>query len=116
MNGIGIVLGIFIAVAFMVLPIIKILLAKYISFLEKMIWFFVSILWLPIALFMDYPYDQAVKNATSQEEINQLISTHHESSFSLPIVVFWALLVFLIFKIVYTRREAIWQNENKKND
>jgi len=41
---------------------------------------------------------------------------HHESSFSLTIVIFWALLVYIIFKIVYTRRQAIWQNENSKND
>lgn len=115
MNGIGLGLGIFIAIGFMLIPIIKILLAKYITLLEKLVWLLISILWLPIAFIMDYSYNQALKNATSQEEYYQLISTHHESSFSGNILVFWALLVFLIFKIVYTRRQAIWQNTKNKD-
>ncbi|UFH60378.1 hypothetical protein [Sulfurovum mangrovi] len=115
MNGIGIVIGIIFVVSCIIVPIVFILRAPYINLIEKIVWFLLSILGLPIAFIMDYPYHQAIKNATSQEEINQLIATHHATSFPQVTFVFWALAIFLIFKISYARKQGIWEKENKRH-
>jgi hypothetical protein len=112
-NGIGILIGIFLAIIFIVIPIVKILSAPYINFMEKLVWFLISISGFPIAFMMDYPYSQAIKNAANEKEISDLISIHHQTSFSQVTFIFWALAVFLIFKIFYARKKAIWKSENE---
>jgi hypothetical protein len=112
-NGIGILIGIFLAIIFIVLPIVKILSAPYINFMEKLVWFLISISGFPIAFMMDYSYSQAIKNAANEKEISDLISIHHQTSFSQVTFIFWALAVFLIFKIFYARKKAIWKSENE---
>jgi|GEM_PF-2109467 hypothetical protein len=112
-------MGIFIAVIFVIainiIPIGKIILAKYISTFEKIIWFLLSILGIPIGLILDYPFQKALKNSTNQEEINQLINLHRDSSFSGSITLFWAISIFIIFKISYSHRKGLWE-ENNKNE
>ncbi len=112
-------MGIFIAVIFVLainlIPIGKIVLAKYISTFEKIVWFLFSVLGIPIGLALDYPFHKALKNSTNQEEIYQLINLHRDSSFSGSIALFWAISIFIIFKISYARRQGLWE-ENHKNE
>ena len=115
MQGIGIVIGVVFAISCIIVPIILILRAPYINFIEKIVWFLLSILGLPIAFLMDYPYTQAIKNASTQAEISQAIINQHENSFANVTFIFWALVVFIVFKIFYARKQGIWENENKRH-
>ena len=111
-------MGLFLALIFVlainIIPISKIVLAKYITSTEKTIWFVLSILGIPIGFILDYPFDKALKNSINQEEIHQLINHHLDSSFSNLVTLFWAISIFLIFKISYSRRQGLWE-ENHKN-
>jgi hypothetical protein len=110
----GILLAVLFVCAMIVIPIIKILQAKYITSLEKIIWFLLSILGIPIQFLLDYPYSQALKNSTNHDEVIQLLVHYRASSFNV-IYIFWAVMIFLIFKITYSRRQGLWEEKHKED-
>lgn len=67
-------------------------------------------------MILDYPFQKALKNSTNQEEINQLINLHRDSSFSGSITLFWAISIFIIFKISYFRKQGLWKENNKNKN
>ena len=87
MQGIGIVIGTFIFFVLAFMPIIGIVTAKYITILEKLLWFGVYMLVNYILL----------KNDTNGGGF-----------------LFWAISIFTIFKIFYARRKAIYLEETNK--
>ena len=101
----GVPIGILIVILLIVIPVVKILRAKYASLKERIVWFLISLLGLPIGLFLGYLQIQAIQNApTGAEKMQLLIS---QSTLPNNIMIFWALIAFFIFRYLYfTKRKS----------
>ncbi|MBU1217132.1 hypothetical protein KJ870_10260 [bacterium] len=84
MQGIGVVIGVLIFIILALMPIITIFGAKYTTLFEKLIWFGIYMLGNYILLI----------NSTQADFL------------------FWAIFIFIAFKIFYARRKAIWLEKN----
>lgn len=103
MNGVPI--GILIVILLIIVPMIKILRAKYASLKEKVIWFLISLLGLPIGLFLGYLQALTIQDAQTDIEKMQLLVS--QSTLPNMIMNFWALVVFFIFRYLYlTKRKS----------
>ena len=94
----GIPIGILIIALLIIIPVVKILRAKYASLKERLVWFVISLLGLPIGFLLGYLQMKSIQNAQTEAEKIQLLM----SMSSLPnnIMTFWALIVFFIFKYI----------------
>jgi hypothetical protein len=84
LQGIGIVIGIIIFIILALMPIITFVRAKYITLFEKLIW---------LGIYMSGNYI--------------LLVNYTQGDF-----LFWTIFIFVVFKIFYTRKKAIWLDEN----
>lgn len=101
----GVPIGILIIILLIIIPVIKILRAQYASLKERLIWFFISLLGLPIGLFLGYLQMQSIQSAQTEAEKMQLLIS--QSTLPNNIMMFWALIVFFIFRYLYlTKRKS----------
>ena len=101
----GVPIGILIIALLIIIPVVKILRAKYASLKERLVWFSISLLGLPIGLLLGYLQRQSIQNAQTEVEKIQLLM----SMSPLPnnIMTFWTLIVFFIFRYMYlTKRKS----------
>ena len=101
----GVPIGILIIILLIFIPVVKILRAKYASLKERIVWFLISLLGLPIGLFLGYLQIQTIQNAQTEAEKMQLLIS--QSTLPNNIMTFWALIAFFIFRYLYfTKRKS----------